>query len=80
MPDLLPSTQLLHCSQTGGWFQQICAVQLICEHTESTWRFSGVMIAPVTDAGRSCPLVPEILDLYGSPQIPVKQTYKRQYG
>lgn len=73
MPDLLPSTQLLHGSQTGGWIEQICAVQLICEGTESMQRLCGAMIAPVTDVGCSCPLVPEILDLCRSSQIPVEQ-------
>ena len=79
MPDLLPSTKLLHCSETGGWIQQICAMRLICECTESTQRLSCAMIAPLTDAGRSCPLVTEVLDLCGSPQLPVEQIYKRRY-
>jgi len=68
--------QLLHCSQTGGGIQQIYAMQLICEHADSKQRFSGATIAPATDAGCSCPLVLEVLDLCGNPQIPVEWMYK----
>lgn len=57
-----------------------CAVQFICERSESTQRLSGAMIAPLTDTGHSGPLVPEVLDWCESPQIPVEQIYKTVYN
>lgn len=55
------------------WDSDLC-------HAVNLWtqRLSGAVIAPVTDAGHSRPLIPEVLDLCGSPEILVEQIYKRE--